>query len=247
MKKSLLSAVSFLLIACTSLGLAGCSGEQGSTAETTASTTATAATIAATTAATAATTAAETEPVFEAASDEEAERLNAYMHLFAQYYNSPYKQGDEIKSRAPVYLGALYLLRHADEYDFVQLIKGDSYTVSGENLLRIVHNLVGDYDISFEEYINEGTNIHYDADTDTVTVILGTDYWGGGQFYLDNDSEMTFTRSGDTVKADVTVFQWFEIGSDETVSFKYEYTFDRIEDDGHIYYRIVSVEPCEAE
>ena len=113
MKKSLLSAVSFLLIACTSLGLAGCSGEQGSTAETTASTTATAAT--------AATAAAETEPVFEAVSDEEAERLNAYMHIFAQYYNSPYKQGDEIKSRAPVYLGALYLLRHADEYDFVQL------------------------------------------------------------------------------------------------------------------------------
>lgn len=239
MKKSLLSAVSFLLIACTSLGMSGCSGEQGSTAETTASTAATAAT--------AATTAAETEPVFEAVSDEEAERLNAYMHIFAQYYNSPYKQGDEIKSRAPVYLGALYLLRHADEYDFVQLIKGDSYTVSGENLLGIVHNLVGDYDISFEEYINEGTNIHYDADTDTVTVILGTDYWGGGQFYLDNDSEMTFTRSGDTVKADVTVVQWFEIGSDETVSFKYEYTFDRIEDDGHIYYRIVSVEPCEAE
>lgn len=240
MKKSILTAAAIFLAAAAALGMSGCSGEQGSTAETTAST-------AAATDATAATTVAETEPVFEAVSDEEAERLNAYMHIFAQYYNSPYKQGDEIKSRAPVYLGALYLLRHADEYDFVQLIKGDSYTVSGENMLRIVHNLVGDYDISFEEYINEGTNIHYDADTDTVTVILGTDYWGGGQFYLDNDSEMTFTRSGDTVKADVTVVQWFEIGSDETVSFKYEYTFDRIEDDGHIYYRIVSVEPSEAE
>lgn len=239
MKKSILTAAAIFLAAAAALGMSGCSGEQGSTAETTAST-------AAATDATAATTVAETEPVFEAVSDEEAERLNAYMHIFAQYYNSPYKQGDEIKSRAPVYLGALYLLRHADEYDFVQLIKGDSYTVSGENMLRIVHNLVGDYDISFEEYINEGTNIHYDADTDTVTVILGTDYWGGGQFYLDNDSEMTFTRSGDTVKADVTVVQWFEIGSDETVSFKYEYTFDRIEDDGHIYYRIVSVEPSEA-
>lgn len=239
MKKSILTAAAIFLAAAAALGMSGCSGEQGSTAETTAST-------AAATDATAATTVAETEPVFEAVSDEEAERLNAYMHIFAQYYNSPYKQGDEIKSRAPVYLGALYLLRHADEYDFVQLIKGDSYTVSGENMLRIVHNLVGDYDISFEEYINEGTNIHYDADTDTVTVILGTDYWGGGQFYLDNDSEMTFTRSGDTVKADVTVDQWFEIGSDETVSFKYEYTFDRIEDDGHIYYRIVSVEPSEA-
>lgn len=240
MKKSILTAAAIFLAAAAALGMSGCSGEQGSTAETTAST-------AAATDATAATTVAETEPVFEAVSDEEAERLNAYMHIFAQYYNSPYKQGDEIKSRAPVYLGALYLLRHADEYDFVQLIKGDSYTVSGENMLRIVHNLVGDYDISFEEYINEGTNIHYDADTDTVTVILGTDYWGGGQFYLDNDSEMTFTRSGDTVKADVTVVQWFEIGSDETVSFKYEYTFDRIEDDGHIYYRIVSIEPSEAE
>lgn len=239
MKKSILTAAAIFLAAAAALGMSGCSGEQGSTAETTAST-------AAATDATAATTVAETEPVFEAVSDEEAERLNAYMHIFAQYYNSPYKQGDEIKSRAPVYLGALYLLRHADEYDFVQLIKGDSYTVSGENMLRIVHNLVGDYDISFEEYINEGTNIHYDADTDTVTVILGTDYWGGGQFYLDNDSEMTFTRSGDTVKADVTVVQWFEIGSDETVSFKYEYTFDRIEDDGHIYYRIVSIEPSEA-
>ena len=44
----------------------------------------------------------------------------------------------------------------------------------------------------------------------------------------------------------MTVVQWFEIGSDETVSFKYEYTFDRIEDDGHIYYRIVSIEPSEA-
>ena len=239
MKKSILTAAAIFLAAAAALGMSGCSGEQGSTAETTAST-------AAATDATAATTVAETEPVFEAVSDEEAERLNAYMHIFAQYYNSPYKQGDEIKSRAPVYLGALYLLRHADEYDFVQLIKGDSYTVSGENMLRIVHNLVGDYDISFEEYINEGTNIHYDADTDTVTVLLGTDYWGGGMFYLDNDSEMTFTRSGDTVKADVTVVQWFEIGSDETVSFKYEYTFDRIEDDGHIYYRIVSIEPSEA-
>ena len=240
MKKSILTAAAIFLAAAAALGMSGCSGEQGSTAETTAST-------AAATDATAATTVAETEPVFEAVSDEEAERLNAYMHIFAQYYNSPYKQGDEIKSRAPVYLGALYLLRHADEYDFVQLIKGDSYTVSGENMLRIVHNLVGDYDISFEEYINEGTNIHYDADTDTVTVLLGTDYWGGGMFYLDNDSEMTFTRSGDTVKADVTVVQWFEIGSDETVSFKYEYTFDRIEDAGHIYYRIVSIEPFEAE
>lgn len=239
MKKSILTAAAIFLAAAAALGMSGCSGEQGSTAETTEST-------AAATDATAATTVAETEPVFEAVSDEEAERLNAYMHIFAQYYNSPYKQGDEIKSRAPVYLGALYLLRHADEYDFVQLIKGDSYTVSGENMLRIVHNLVGDYDISFEEYINEGTNIHYDADTDTVTVLLGTDYWGGGMFYLDNDSEMTFTRSGDTVKADVTVVQWFEIGSDETVSFKYEYTFDRIEDDGHIYYRIVSIEPSEA-
>ncbi len=239
MKKSILTAAAIFLAAAAALGMSGCSGEQGSTAETTAST-------AAATDATAATTVAETEPVFEAVSDEEAERLNAYMHIFAQYYNSPYKQGDEIKSRAPVYLGALYLLRHADEYDFVQLIKGDSYTVSGENMLRIVHNLVGDYDISFEEYINDGTNIHYDADTDTVTVLLGTDYWGGGMFYLDNDSEMTFTRSGDTVKADVTVVQWFEIGSDETVSFKYEYTFDRIEDDGHIYYRIVSIEPSEA-
>lgn len=239
MKKSILTATAIFLAAAAALGMSGCSGEQGSTAETTEST-------AAATDATAATTVAETEPVFEAVSDEEAERLNAYMHIFAQYYNSPYKQGDEIKSRAPVYLGALYLLRHADEYDFVQLIKGDSYTVSGENMLRIVHNLVGDYDISFEEYINEGTNIHYDADTDTVTVLLGTDYWGGGMFYLDNDSEMTFTRSGDTVKADVTVVQWFEIGSDETVSFKYEYTFDRIEDDGHIYYRIVSIEPSEA-
>lgn len=239
MKKSILTAAAIFLAAAAALGMSGCSGEQGSTAETTAST-------AAATDATAATTVAETEPVFEAVSDEEAERLNAYMHIFAQYYNSPYKQGDEIKSRAPVYLAALYLLRHADEYDFVQLIKGDSYTVSGENMLRIVHNLVGDYDISFEEYINEGTNIHYDADTDTVTVLLGTDYWGGGMFYLDNDSEMTFTRSGDTVKADVTVVQWFEIGSDETVSFKYEYTFDRIEDDGHIYYRIVSIEPSEA-
>ena len=240
MKKSILTAAAILLVAAAALGMSGCSGEQGSTAETTAST-------AAATDATAATTVAETEPVFEAVSDEEAERLHSYMHIFAQYYNSPYKQGDEIKSRAPVYLGAIYLLRHADEYDFVQLIKGDSYTVSGENLLRIVHNLVGDYDISFEEYIDEGTNIHYDADTDTVTVLLGTDYWGGGMFYLDNDSEMTFTRSGDTVKADVTVVQWFEIGSDETVSFKYEYTFDRIEDDGHIYYRIVSIEPFEAE
>ena len=239
MKKSILTAAAIFLAAAAALGMSGCSGEQGSTAETTAST-------AAATDATAATTVAETEPVFEAVSDEEAERLNAYMHIFAQYYNSPYKQGDEIKSRAPVYLAALYLLRHADEYDFVQFIKGDSYTVSGENMLRIVHNLVGDYDISFEEYINEGTNIHYDADTDTVTVLLGTDYWGGGMFYLDNDSEMTFTRSGDTVKADVTVVQWFEIGSDETVSFKYEYTFDRIEDDGHIYYRIVSIEPSEA-
>lgn len=240
MKKSILTAAAILLAAAAALGMSGCSGEQGSTAETTAST-------AAATDATAATTVAETEPVFEAVSDEEAERLHAYMHIFAQYYNSPYKQGDEIKSRAPVYLGALYLLSHADEYDFVQLIKGDQYTVSGENLLRIVHNLVGNYDISFDEYINEGTNIRYDADTDTVTVLLGTDYWGGGMFYLDNDSEMTFTRSGDTVKADVTVVQWFEIGSDETVSFKYEYTFDRIEDDGHVYYRIVSVEPFEAE
>ena len=240
MKKSILTAAAILLAAAAALGMSGCSGEQGSTAETTAST-------AAATDATAATTVAETEPVFEAVSDEEAERLHAYMHIFAQYYNSPYKQGDEIKSRAPVYLGAFYLLRHADEYDFVQLIKGDQYTVSGENLLRIVHNLVGNYDISFDEYINEGTNIRYDADTDTVTVLLGTDYWGGGMFYLDNDSEMTFTRSGDTVKADVTVVQWFEIGSDETVSFKYEYTFDRIEDDEHIYYRIVSVEPFEAE
>ena len=239
MKKSILTAAAILLAAAAALGVSGCSGEQGSTAETTATT---AASTAAAIAATAATTAEETEPVFEAVSDEEAERLHSYMHIFAQYYNSPYKQGDEIKSRAPV-----YLLRHADEYDFVQLIKGDSSTVSGENLLRIVHNLVGDYDISFEEYIDEGTNIHYDADTDTVTVLLGTDYWGGGMFYLDNDSEMTFTRSGDTVKADVTVVQWFEIGSDETVSFKYEYTFDRIEDDGHIYYRIVSIEPFEAE
>ena len=185
--------------------------------------------------------------MFEAVSDEEAERIHAYLHIFAQYYNSPYKQGDEIKSRAPVYLSALYLLRYADEYDFIQLDEGNQYTVSGENMLKIIHNLVGDYDISFEEYINDGTNIHYDADTDTVTVLLGTDYWGGGMFYLDNDSEMTFTRSGDTVKADVTVVQWFEIGSDETVSFKYEYTFDRIEDDGHIYYRIVSIEPSEAE
>lgn len=240
MKKSILTAAAIFLAAAAALGMSGCSGEQGSTAETTAST-------AAATDATAATTVAETEPVFEAVSDEEAERLHAYMHIFAQYYNSPYKQGDEIKSRAPVYLGALYLLSHADEYDFVQLIKGDQYTVSGENLLRIVHNLVGNYDISFDEYINEGANIRYDADTDTVTVLLGTDYWGGGMFYLDNDSEMTFTRSGDTVKADVTVVQWFEIGSDETVSFKYEYTFDRIEDDGHVYYRIVSVEPFEAE
>lgn len=244
MKKSILTAAAIFLAAAAALGMSGCSGEQGSTAETT---TSTAAATAATTAATAETTAEETEPVFEAVSDEEAERLHSYMHIFAQYYNSPYKQGDEIKSRAPVYLGALYLLRHADEYDFVQLIKGDQYTVSGENLLRIVHNLVGNYDISFDEYINEGTNIRYDADTDTVTVLLGTDYWGGGMFYLDNDSEMTFTRSGDTVKADVTVVQWFEIGSDETVSFKYEYTFDRIEDDGHIYYRIVSIEPFEAE
>lgn len=244
MKKSILTAAS-LILAVASLGMTGCSSKQGGAGETTAETTAS--TTAETTAETTeVTTAAETEPVFEAVSDEEAERLNAYMHIFAQYYNSPYKQGDEIKSRAPVYLGALYLLRHADEYDFVQLIKGDSYTVSGENMLRIVHNLVGDYDISFEEYINDGTNIHYDADTDTVTVLLGTDYWGGGMFYLDNDSEMTFTRSGDTVKADVTVVQWFEIGSDETVSFKYEYTFDRIEDDGHIYYRIVSIEPSEA-
>ncbi len=240
MKKSILTAAAIFLAAAAALGMSGCSGEQGSTAETTAST-------AAATDATAATTVAETEPVFEAVSDEEAERLHAYLHIFAQYYNSPYKQGDEIKSRAPVYLGALYLLSHADEYDFVQLIKGDQYTVSWENLLRIVHNLVGNYDISFDEYINEGTNIRYDADTDTVTVLLGTDYWGGGMFYLDNDSEMTFTRSGDTVKADVTVVQWFEIGSDETVSFKYEYTFDRIEDDGHIYYRIVSIEPFEAE
>lgn len=239
MKKSILTAAAIFLAAAAALGMSGCSGEQGSTAETTAST-------AAATDATAATTVAETEPVFEAVSDEEAERLNAYMHIFAQYYNSPYKQGDEIKSRAPVYLGALYLLRHADEYDFIQLDEGNQYTVSGENMLKIIHNLVGDYDISFEEYINDGTNIHYDADTDTVTVLLGTDYWGGGMFYLDNDSEMTFTRSGDTVKADVTVVQWFEIGSDETVSFKYEYTFDRIEDDGHIYYRIVSIEPSEA-
>lgn len=240
MKKSILTAAAIFLAAAAALGMSGCSGEQGSTAETTEST-------AAATDATAATTVAETEPVFEAVSDEEAERLNAYMHIFAQYYNSPYKQGDEIKSRAPVYLSALYLLRYADEYDFIQLDEGNQYTVSGENMLKIIHNLVGDYDISFEEYINDGTNIHYDADTDTVTVLLGTDYWGGGMFYLDNDSEMTFTRSGDTVKADVTVVQWFEIGSDETVSFKYEYTFDRIEDDGHIYYRIVSIEPSEAE
>lgn len=239
MKKSILTAAAIFLAAAAALGMSGCSGEQGSTAETTAST-------AAATDATAATTVAETEPVFEAVSDEEAERLNAYMHIFAQYYNSPYKQGDEIKSRAPVYLSALYLLRYADEYDFIQLDEGNQYTVSGENMLKIIHNLVGDYDISFEEYINDGTNIHYVADTDTVTVLLGTDYWGGGMFYLDNDSEMTFTRSGDTVKADVTVVQWFEIGSDETVSFKYEYTFDRIEDDGHIYYRIVSIEPSEA-
>ncbi len=239
MKKSILTAAAIFLAAAAALGMSGCSGEQGSTAETTAST-------AAATDATAATTVAETEPVFEAVSDEEAERLNAYMHIFAQYYNSPYKQGDEIKSRAPVYLSALYLLRYAYEYDFIQLDEGNQYTVSGENMLKIIHNLVGDYDISFEEYINDGTNIHYDADTDTVTVLLGTDYWGGGMFYLDNDSEMTFTRSGDTVKADVTVVQWFEIGSDETVSFKYEYTFDRIEDDGHIYYRIVSIEPSEA-
>lgn len=239
MKKSILTAAAIFLAAAAALGMSGCSGEQGSTAETTAST-------AAATDATAATTVAETEPVFEAVSDEEAERIHAYLHIFAQYYNSPYKQGDEIKSRAPVYLSALYLLRYADEYDFIQLDEGNQYTVSGENMLKIIHNLVGDYDISFEEYINDGTNIHYDADTDTVTVLLGTDYWGGGMFYLDNDSEMTFTRSGDTVKADVTVVQWFEIGSDETVSFKYEYTFDRIEDDGHIYYRIVSIEPSEA-
>lgn len=240
MKKSILTAAAIFLAAAAALGMSGCSGEQGSTAETTAST-------AAATDATAATTVAETEPVFEAVSDEEAERIHAYLHIFAQYYNSPYKQGDEIKSRAPVYLSALYLLRYADEYDFIQLDEGNQYTVSGENMLKIIHNLVGDYDISFEEYINDGTNIHYDADTDTVTVLLGTDYWGGGMFYLDNDSEMTFTRSGDTVKADVTVVQWFEIGSDETVSFKYEYTFDRIEDAGHIYYRIVSIEPFEAE
>ncbi len=246
MRKSFLSVILLLIAAGAVLGMTGCSSEQGGADETTAVTT-TSTTAETTAETTEATTAAETEPVFEVVSDEEAERIHAYLHIFAQYYNSPYKQGDEIKSRAPVYLSALYLLRYADEYDFIQLDEGNQYTVSGENMLKIIHNLVGDYDISFEEYINDGTNIHYDADTDTVTVLLGTDYWGGGMFYLDNDSEMTFTRSGDTVKADVTVVQWFEIGSDETVSFKYEYTFDRIEDDGHIYYRIVSIEPSEAE
>ena len=140
MKKSILTAAS-LILAVASLGMTGCSSKQGGADETTAVTTAS--TTAETTAETTeATTAAETEPVFEAVSDEEAERLHAYMHIFAQYYNSPYKQGDEIKSRAPVYLGALYLLRHADEYDFVQLIKGDSYTVSGENMIFRSKNIL---------------------------------------------------------------------------------------------------------
>ena len=89
MKKSFLSVILLLIAAGAVLGMTGCSSEQGGADETTAVTT-TSTTAETTAETTEATTAAETEPVFEAVSDEEAKRIHAYLHIFAQYYHSPY-------------------------------------------------------------------------------------------------------------------------------------------------------------
>ncbi len=170
--------------------------------------------------------------------------LDTYMRFFVNYFHGEYKQGDPYPSDvlSLVFNFCGYAWRWNDSFDFIEPYDRGSVTrpmgINGADFTRVAKNLLGeDFDPSkHRDYMKDGrTTDRYDLQTDTY---IADRYTENGTFkdsygYLDlevdpDNIEITETDTG----AVVTV----------KLAGTYQYLFEKVEDEGFTYYRILSVD-----
>ena len=165
--------------------------------------------------------------------------LESYMHSFVRYFHEPYQRGEDLPDADLLHMCFLFALYNADAGEGIEIDEEQFVmTLPGTAARMIATALLGDdFDLTLYHSYLENAADTYDAETDTYTVPYARDFWGEDKYCLDIDTPLMITENGDTVTVTAVVQYWPDLGIVESAR-KMQYTFDKINKDGYVFYRI---------
>ena len=169
------------------------------------------------------------------------------MRYLVGYFYEPYQRGDDISKNNVLYLSFLFCLGNKDKLDFIKTDEEKSIMkIPGSELQRIAENLVSDsVELSAYHSSMEHSADVYSAETDTYIVGYARGYWNEDTYYLNYDQnekvkKPQITETETELTAVVETYYAPDLGMRENVR-KMEYKFDKVIDDGFLFYRLSGI------
>ncbi len=177
-------------------------------------------------------------PVSAAETDETVEKmdLKKYMISLPWYFYDTYKMGEEIEWKGVLGVFELYCWDNADSLDFVRVEDPEVAKwvyLEGKGFREFSKVLFGD---SFDPDMYLGEEMKYDAETDTYSYSMATDYWGQNTHYDGKNVRITEGEEHTTARVDIYIGN--ELEENPTFVGTYDYKFNHVEYKGMIYYQL---------
>jgi hypothetical protein len=173
---------------------------------------------------------------------EHEQDLAAYFYNLTDYFFKPMEEGKLIYSDDILTLAFRVIIGNDEYLDGIKYDKETSlFECSGATFRLVSMAILGD-DFDFEYYNEFMINMPtYNKESDTYTAILATDYLGGDSHSTEFGTEpkITYTDTGATITACIEHTNINFAKLDPSVYLKYE--FDKVVDDGFLFYRLKSV------
>lgn len=168
--------------------------------------------------------------------------IESYMQYFVNYFHEPYSLGDDLSGTNLLSLSFLVSFNYRDNLDFVKTFEEDQVIVIKNSGLKENAALLfgDDVDISsFLDYLADSNDI-YNSDEDNYIVFYAKGYWGGDNYYLDEDTPLEIMETDTIATVVAKVYYQPTLGVVENMR-TMEYTFEKVTLNGMLFYRIYEV------